>query len=204
MILISSKISDGNMSLVRGEPQKALENRERFLKSLGINTHEVAEVIQVHGNRVVLVKEIIDPNTEADGMITNKSGIYLMVKTADCIPIGLYDPKHNAIGLIHTGWKGLESGIIKNILKQMQKYFKSNPKDLIIKFGPSIGPCHYRIDLWTEAENQLINIGTLKESIDNPRICTYESKEYFSHRRAEDNNIPDYRFITILGLKNVS
>ncbi len=56
------------------------------------------------------------------------------------------------------------------------------------------------MDIWKEAENQLIKTGILKENIDNPKICTYESKDYFSHRRAADQNQDDFRFVTILGL----
>lgn len=194
MIFITSKISDGNMQL--------LKNRERFFKKLGIKN--VIGVKQIHGNRVVFVDKVMDPEIIADGMITNNSGINLMLKVADCIPIGLYDPIHQAIGLIHAGYKGLEKGIIKNAIQAMKKNYKTNPKDLIVQFGPSIGPCHYWMDIWTEAEKQLENYAVLKENIDNPRICTYESSDYFSHRRSEDKNQPEGRFVTILGLNHAN
>lgn len=201
MIFVSSKTSDGNMSLIHGNRREALANRKRFFKSLDINPKDVTELTQVHGNKVTLVRNIACVTEKADGMITNKKDIYLMVKVADCIPIGLYDPNHHAIGLIHVGRRCLETGIIKNAIKKMTENFDSNPKDLIVRFGPSIGPCCYRTDLWTQAENQLTSCGVLKKNVDNPKICTYEDKDYFSHRRAEDNNLPDSRFVTILGLK---
>lgn len=188
------------MAFSRGYKNQILKNRKKFLKKLGINLEDVAEVKQVHGNRVVLVNKINSSISVADGLITDKPKIYLLMKIADCIPIGLYDPIHQAIGLIHVGYKGLAKKIIKKVIKDMQKNFKTNPLDLKVEFGPSIGPCHYRMDLWTEAEKQLIQCGILKKNIYNPRICTYESKDYFSHRRAVDQNTADFRFATILGL----
>lgn len=204
MIFVSSKISDGNMSINYGNPKKALKNRKKFFKKLGINPENIVEVKQVHGNKVLLVDNILDPNIEADGLITNKAGVILMMKVADCMAISFYDSTHQAIGLVHAGYKGLEKGIIKNAIYAMNKNFKTNPKDLIIHFGPSIGPCCYRLDIWTKAEKQLEDSGVLKENINNPRICTYESKDYFSHRRSEDKNQRDFRFATILGLKNAN
>lgn len=200
MIFISSKASDGNMEFNSDDPKEVLKNREQFLKSLGINLKAVAEVKQVHGNKVLCVNTKPNPTIQADGLITNNAALYLMLKVADCIPVGLYDPKHNAIGLIHAGWRGLEKGIIKSAIQKMIKNFGSKPQDLIVKFGPSIGPCCYRMDIWKEAEKQLTNCGVLKENIDNPKICTYENKGYFSHRRSQDQNVPDYRFVTILGI----
>ncbi|MBI2040137.1 laccase domain-containing protein [Candidatus Microgenomates bacterium] len=202
MIFVSSKVSDGNMSFFREDKKTVLENRKKFLKRLGINPNSVAEVKQIHSNKIISVtNRLPSSDTKADGLITNETGIYLMVKIADCIPIGLYDPKHNAIGLIHVGWRGLEKDIIKNVVKSMKKNFNTNPKDLIVKFGPSIGPCHYRLNLWQLAEDQLQKLSVLKKNIDNPKICTYESKDYFSHRRSVVENLKeDYRFITTLGI----
>lgn len=204
MIFISSKVSDGNMTFSREDSKKVLENRKKFFKRFGINHKKIAEVKQVHGNKIVIVNKISTKIAEADGLITNNPEIFLMVKAADCHQIGIYDPIHTAIALIHAGYKGLGKRIIKKAIDDLKKNFKSNPKDLIVQFGPAIGPCHYRMDLWTETENQLISLGVLKKNIYNLKICTYESKDYFSHRRSEDTNTPDYRFVTILGLKNVN
>lgn len=196
MIFVSSKTSDGNMM--------SLEKRKKFFKKIGVNLKNVAEIKQIHGNHIVIVDKLSDPTTEADGLITNKKGVYLMIKIADCMAISFYDPKHSAIGLTHVGFRGLENKIIKKAVKMMKQKFDTNPKDLKVNISPSIGPCHYRMDIWKEAERQLTKFGVLKDNIHNPKICTYEDKEYFSHRRAADTNVEDFRFVTILGLKNVN
>lgn len=129
------------------------------------------------------------------------SGIYLMVKVADCHQIGFYDPNHQTFGLIHAGWKGLDRGIIKNTISTFVARLGSDPRHMMVRFGPSIGPCCYRMDIWKQAENQLLDLGVPKSNIDNPQICTYHTGNYYSHRRAMDNNEPDFRFITIMGIK---
>ncbi|MBI3103607.1 polyphenol oxidase family protein [Candidatus Daviesbacteria bacterium] len=187
------------MSIYYGSPKKALANREKFFKKIKINPKKLAEVKQIHGNKVIKIDNVPLEIIEADGLITNKD-IYLMIKVADCMAISFYDKAHKAIGLIHVGYRGLDNGIIKKAIKSLEKNYKTNPKALIVKFGPSIGPCHYRLDIWKEAEKQLIKTGVLPENIDNPKICTYENKNYFSHRRSVDKNQPEGRFVTIFGL----
>lgn len=204
MIFVTSKVSDGNMSIFCGDENKAIKNKIKFFQKNKINLEHIVELQQIHGNKVIKVVRVPNRTAKADGLITNKPNIYLMIKAADCHQIGLYDLKNNAVGIVHVGYKGLEKGIIKNVINKMQKNFKTKPQDLLIQFGPAIGPCHYRLDMWADAENQLTSLGVLKENIHNPRICTYESEDYFSHRRAEDKNLPDYRFATIIGLTNVN
>ena len=184
-----------------GDSKKVLANRRKFFVKLSINPNLIAEITQVHGNKVLAVNRTTNPQAKADGLITNKKNLFLMLKIADCMPIGFYDPEHLAIGLIHAGYKGLEKGIIKKTINEIKQNFETNPKDLIVKFSPSIGPCHYKLDIWKEAENQLISCGILKENIDNPKICTYESSDHFSHRRSEDSDQKEGRFVTILGIK---
>lgn len=204
IIFTSSKISDENMSIKYGNVKKVLENRRKFFKKLDINPKNVIEVKQTQGNKVILINIIPNPDIEADGLITNKDGLYLMVKTADCLAIGLYDPNHHAIGLVHAGFRGLENDVIKKVIKALRYNFKTSPNDLIVKISPSIGPCHYKMNIWERAENQLIKMGVLKENIENYKICTYESSDYFSHRRSDDTNTKEGRFVTILGLKNAN
>ncbi|MBI2315217.1 polyphenol oxidase family protein [Candidatus Daviesbacteria bacterium] len=194
------------MSFLRGDPKQALVNRQKFLSKFDIDITSVIDTTQIHGKRILKItrSSLGKRLTEADGFMTNLPNIYLMVKAADCHQIAFYDPKNGAIALIHAGFKGLEKGIIKNAVEKMKKNYKSKSKDLIVRFGPAIGPCCYRMDLWKEAENQLKNLGVLPKNIDNPKICTYHNIEYFSHRRYVDQNLPeDFRFATVLGLKHV-
>lgn len=203
LVFLTSTAEDGNMSFLRGEPKQVLKNRQKFLNKFNIDISFVIDTRQIHSNKIIkITKTSLGKSLpEADGLITNQPNVYLMIKAADCHQIAFYDPKNQAIALIHAGFKGLEKDIIKNTIKELEKNYKSQPKDLIVKFGPSVGPCHYRMDLWKEAEDQLKSLGILPKNIDNPRICTYHNKEYFSHRRAEDKNQDDFRFATVIGVR---
>lgn len=152
LLIATSKASDGNMSFLRGDPKEALENRKKFLSSLGIDINKVIGFNCVHGDQVLRVgkkeqgKGGENPKEapEVDGLITNEKDIYLFLLTADCLPVTLYDPKTSSIGLIHAGWKGIDNEIIIKAVKKMEEEFKTKPEDLIAQINPSIGPCCYK------------------------------------------------------------
>lgn len=73
-----------------------------------------------------------------DGMITDQPGYPLYIPAADCAPIGLYDPEHNAIGAFHTGFYGVAEGIIENGLNLMKETYKTDPKKVVLVIGPGI------------------------------------------------------------------
>jgi YfiH family protein len=203
MIFVHSKVSDGNMSFLYGDEKEVLKNKENFFRKNNINPNYVVEIKQIHSNKV-LVASNNQKLKEADGIITNNPEIILSIKVADCMSISFYDPNKKAIALIHAGYKGLENKIIKKTIQKLKKTFQTSPSDLEVTISPSIGPCHYRIDLWDEAERQLIKTGVLLDKIENPKICTYESKQYYSHRRSQDTHTKEGRFVTILGIKDVN
>ena len=58
-----------------------------------------------------------------DGLLTNKKGISLSLRFADCTPILFYDPDKNVIGNIHSGWKGTVQKIgQKALIKMIKEY----------------------------------------------------------------------------------
>ena len=75
----------------------------------------VAQVRQVHGRDVVVVgQDGHQPGTtvpEADGLVTDRPGIVLVVRAADCLPIVLADPGVGVVGVAHAGRLGMASGV---------------------------------------------------------------------------------------------
>lgn len=232
LIIEVSDKTFGNMSFVKGDPGIALNNRKKFLSSLGIHLNEVTVMAPIHRGRVIEVtkRNLNSPFSkkwfQADGMITKDKGVFLFLSTGDCIPICVYDPKNQAVGLIHGGIASLESGAVINTIKAMQQRFNSDPKNLAVWFGPSIGPCCYlkaypkeispvlepftkikeqnlvSIDIWSFAHSQLISLGIPQGKIDNPKVCTYHSNSHFSHRKAVVEKLKtDYRFATVIGIQ---
>lgn len=238
VIFASSDISDGNMSFTHGDNQRSeiLQNRKIFFEKLNIPLDFTVAMELEHKANIVKVttddrqKGIysLDDAIAADALITNEPQLYLFVLTADCIPLALYDPKNQAIALIHISWKTAHQDIIDLTVKKMSENFGTNPKNLIAQFGPSLGPCCYKglgeisqkgdprwqsfiskspdktftVDLWGFTEHELKKIGLDPKNIDNPNICSYHSGNYFSYKKFQRENLKnDPRFATILGLK---
>lgn len=168
-------------------------------------------MLQVHGNNVFVVskKNVGQVINNCDGLVTNDPSIYLKISVADCIPLAIYDPKTQSIGLIHAGWRGLDSKIIKNTILLMKKEFLVNPMTLFAEIGPHICQKHYEIgdelvsafvdypkaikrvngkahlNLEEIAKEQLIECGVKNQNIKFDKRCTYEDTSLPSFRRGD-------------------
>ena len=80
-----------------------------------------------------------------DALITNTHNICLTIRTADCTPILLYDPTHQAIAAIHSGWKGTLQNIVRATLLEMKAAFRTSPSEVLVVIGPSIAQSNYQV-----------------------------------------------------------
>jgi len=120
------------------------------LKKQMPNMHNLFFAHQVHGVdgfhvHNADVAEIVSFSVSADYLVTHDTGIAIGVLTADCLPIIMYDPQHNAVAVVHAGWRGAVAGITQKAIAHMQKEFGSKNTDLKIFFGPCAGVCCYEI-----------------------------------------------------------
>ena len=68
--------------------------------------------------------------TDVDGLITNVAGLTLATFYADCVPLYIFwIPKHKAIGLSHSGWRGTVNRMGQCTINAMKKAFGTDPKD---------------------------------------------------------------------------
>lgn len=219
VVFASSDISDGNLSLTKGDSKQALNSRKKFLKKYDLSLDNLIEISPVHGNQVIIVSDSETKLFETDSVITNNSKISLFLLTADCLPIGIVDSKNHIFSLVHAGRISLEKGIIEKTIKILFSQFKNNPQDLIVKFGPSIGPCCYKwddinklpkwkkyfndgLDIRKFAFDNLVALGISPKNIKLSKFCTYHSNKFYSHRRTVIENLShDFRFGTIIGFK---
>ncbi len=104
----------------------------------------LATAKQIHSDRILLV-ESAGPQGEGDALISNAPGIGLAIRTADCLPILIADPKNRAIAAIHAGWRGVVSEIASKAVDAMRQQFGSDPKDLVVAIGPGIGGCCFEV-----------------------------------------------------------
>lgn len=131
---------------VGDDPLRVTTNRQAALATLGRETTSVFDVWQVHSAEVVIGTSphpVGTPHQRADAILTDKHGLTLMMRFADCVPVFLYDPRHHVVGIAHAGWLGTVRGIIKATIEALKINFHTNPADLLAGIGPSIGPDHY-------------------------------------------------------------
>ena len=136
-----------NLSFTKGDdPEKVRENYRRMADMLGMDMERMTLSFQTHTTNVRLVTEedagkgIVKERdyTDVDGLITNIPGTTLVTFYADCVPLYFVDPKHKAIGLSHSGWRGTVNRMGQCTIDAMKKAFGTSPKDLITCIGPSI------------------------------------------------------------------
>jgi polyphenol oxidase len=203
-------------------------NKQYAFESIGKDRKSIYDVYQVHSSEVVHTDRPLhqgEPHIKADAMITNKPGVSLVMRFADCGPILMFDPTHQAIGIAHAGWIGTVNKIAENTLLKMKNRFATNPQDVLAAIGPSIGPDHYSVrsdvvdqvisafgkssdelliydqdtiylDLWKANRNILNNAGVV--NIEIAEMCTNcRIEDWYSHR---GENGKTGRFGVVFGL----
>jgi YfiH family protein len=83
---------------------------------------------------------------ECDALITNEPGVALVIFTADCTPILLYDPITGAVGAAHAGWRGTAAQIAGKTVAAMTREFGCDPANIQAAIGPNIGQCCFATD----------------------------------------------------------
>jgi YfiH family protein len=130
---------------------------------------------------------------KADGHVTNRAGLGLLVFVADCYPVALSDGHRAA--MLHCGWRPLAAGILERALER----FDAPPAAAV---GPGIGGCCYEVgaevldafagldgvaggrmlDLRAVIARKLADAGV--EDVQHVDRCTScDAERYFSHRR---------------------
>lgn len=125
-----------------------VENRKRMFGAVNRPVESNFDAWQVHGVEILFAESPRPngaPHTPADILLTNRMGITLMMRFADCVPILLVDPRNRAIGLVHAGWQGTVLQAAKIAVEAMKVRYGSDPEDLLAGIGPSIGPDHYEV-----------------------------------------------------------
>ena len=144
-----------NLGVGRGDDlANVQENFRRLCGVLGLSHPRAVLSKQVHEDNIRLVTEADCGKglfrqrdyTSVDAMICREKHIPLVVFSADCGTILLYDPVQEAIGAVHAGWRGVASGLAAKTVRRMQEAFGTEPGDLLAATGPSIGACCFETD----------------------------------------------------------
>ncbi len=82
---------------------------------------------------------------EADAVVTDRPGILVGVRTADCAPVLLVDPVRKTVAAVHAGWRGVVAGVLENSLDKLSGEFGSRTEDIEAAVGPAIGACCFEV-----------------------------------------------------------
>ncbi len=184
-----------------------------ILSTTGFGDWPLFTAEQVHGNSIAVIGKVGSalradrgrrgaaslPSREflaSDGMITNQRGVALGIYVADCCAVYLVDPKRPAIGLVHSGRKGTELGVVTNAIRQMIERFGSDPANMVIQLSPCIRPPHYEVDFASEIIRQSRTLGI--QHIHDSGMCTAcDLSRYYSYRAEKGKT---GRMLAVLGL----
>ena len=171
-------------------------------KETGFGNWPLFTAEQIHGNEIALIDKVgsalrADREFPAcDGIITNQRGVALGIYVADCCAVYIVDPRTPAIGLVHSGRKGTELGVVTNAIRQMIERFGSNPANMIVQLSPCIRPPHYEVDFAAEIIRQCRSIG-IKEIHDSGVCTACDLGRYYSYRAEKGKT---GRMLAMIGL----
>jgi YfiH family protein len=122
------------------------EDRDRFVTAAGLDPSRAVSPHQIHKSDILFVDETTprEPG-EADGLVTDVSGLPLVMRAADCALLAVADPEHRALGLAHAGWRGAARGVVVNVVKALNEHYGSRPSQLVVGVGPTISTKHFAV-----------------------------------------------------------
>jgi len=219
--------------------ENILENRRRFLKLFPreLGQWALAGCWQVHGADARIINNLAEakPAEDARGdtiycdvIVSNVPGVLAGVKTADCVPILIGDPRTGAYAAVHAGWRGTLAGAATKALQRMDTEYKTQPQDVLIAIGPAAGACCYEVgadvidlfkdsfpnqDLFSETRrdhacidllkanlNQSISAGVAPDNIYVAPLCTMCRNDlFFSYRREKNVQGKVGRLMSVIG-----
>ncbi len=208
-----SENGQGNLSLSGGrDAQAALAARKTWCDFLQIPAADLVVGSQVHGTQVRVVtnkdrgRGAMDPQSvlpNCDALVTTDYQVPLFLAVADCCALLFAAP--GVVAVAHAGWRGMEAGVIPQVLRQLQNLGFA-PAQLHVGIFPCIaaesyevGPevaeqvpsfAKYRgqgdrwqVDMGLWAQHVLLQVGISLKHLRRAKIDTGCDTRFFSHRR---------------------
>lgn len=219
--LISTHLSDlgvtNIMSLkpidIKGDEDYFVKELPKVLDDIGLDYSSINVTRQVHSNNIFYINGNANGGVnfydETDGLIGGHGDV-LVIKSADCLPVIVYDSVNTRIAAVHSGWKGTANSIVKEAITKMLS-LESRAADLKIYVGPHIQKTsfevmddvknvfekifsyegiifkkddkHYLIDLGKVVKCDAISMGVKEKNIYISSTDTVTDKRFHSYRR---------------------
>ena len=183
---------------------------------------------QIHSDILHLVDDVPEETLAGDALQTDRQGILLVIKTADCLPILIVDQKKRAVAAVHCGWKSTSQKLVLKVVNGLKEHFRCDSSSLSVALGPCIGKECYEVgedvrqefedkglnrkaflphpleagkfylDLRLANKQQLMNGGVKDSNISLVDLCTHCEADLLSHRRSRQTKGRMLSFIGII------
>ena len=196
-----------NLALEGDDDPEVVAQNLRIVLDAFAPGDRLADLHQVHGAEVDVVEDRPTADRpDADGVVTARAGVVLMVRAADCVPVLLADADAAVIGAAHCGRPGLAAGVVPATVGRMRDL---GARSITAWIGPHVcGACYEvpesmqaavgaavpasvattswgtpSLDLGAGVRAQLAGEGV---SVHDVSRCTRESEDLYSYRRDGD------------------
>ena len=183
---------------------------------------------QIHSDIIHPLLDVPQIELSGDALLTDRPGLLLLIKTADCLPVLILSERPRAIAAVHCGWRGTSLGLVAETIRKMDLLYGCDPASLQAAFGPSIGlDCYevgedvrlsfgrtghdsslfkpqplrkdkYLFDLRQANRQQLRSCGVRNENIYSIPHCTRCDVKFYSYRRDPHSSGRMLNFIGLL------
>lgn len=126
---------------VGDDPASVERNRVLLAEAVGVPRDHLVLMQQVHGSDVDVVDgPRTSPAPPADGVITSRAGLALVVLVADCTPVLLADVETGWVAAVHAGRPGMVAGAVPATVRRMREL---GARQIQAVVGPSVcGRCY--------------------------------------------------------------
>jgi YfiH family protein len=145
---------------VGDDPAAVAENVRLLAAAAGVPGF--ATVHQVHGDRLVEGTDDLPPRCEADAVLAIPGRRAAAVKTADCVPVLLFDRRTGRAAAVHAGWRGTRLRIVARAVRALvggsaaadpaENRDADRAAEVVAAIGPCIGRCCYEVSPELAAE----------------------------------------------------
>ncbi|MFQ6082033.1 MAG: peptidoglycan editing factor PgeF [Candidatus Aminicenantia bacterium] len=148
--------------------------KKSLIENFNLEKFSILSLRQIHSDKFHIIEKTPNKILRGDALITSRPYILFTIRTADCLPILLFDPKKRVIGAIHSGWRGTVKQITKKVVKKMITSLGISSSSLFAFLGPCI--CQKCYQVGREVKEMLeMNLPKYNSFL----VSTRESEKHF-------------------------
>ncbi|PYQ28655.1 MAG: hypothetical protein DMF56_15595 [Acidobacteria bacterium] len=162
--------------------------RERF----GIDS-VLSTCTQVHGVNVERAAEG-EQASACDALWSDRRGVSLGIKIADCLPVTMVDPARSIIANVHSGWRGAAQQITSRTIDALERASAFDPSSAFAFLGPSIRVCCFEVgeEVAAQFDEAFVDRSYAKPHVDLPAM----TRAILKQRGFDDTRISDSELCT--------